>query len=483
MKRFALTLSLACFLLAGVDALAQAAPPEASAASQAETPDDPQGISEDIALDPGVADRAIIDRLTVIYETSGWFEALEISAVDGVVILDGQADHQDARDWATQVAEATEGVSVVINRLDISVPPSIDAYSVQESLAELWRGFYRLLPLIGIGLLVLILSAVAARFLSRWLALPIARLTDSRLLVSISQKLLVVFIILVGLIFFLRLSGLTGIAVTIASGTGVLGLIIGFAFRDIAENFLASVLISIQTPFQLGDVIEVEGHTGVVHKVTARGTVLVDFNGNHIQIANATIYKSTLKNYTANRKRRLTFVIGIGYDASVTAAQDVAMGVLREHPAVLDDPEPLVLVDQLGAATISLKVYYWIDGIEHSMLKVQSAMMRRVLRAVERAGISLPDEAREIIFPNGVQVAMQEPQGDRGDRGETSAAMGSAEPSLQEKEEKKRETVVADLADDATRSEGDLSSEVAEIQTQAAESREVEGGNDILEEL
>lgn len=465
---------LACFITTSISAIAQPAGPDSPAEPQDTTSGLAPEVNDEIALEPTVPDQEIAGRLTEVYEVSGWYEDLTVEVEDGVVIIDGRAEHEAARDWAGTVAEQTEGVAAVVNRLEISIPPAINTYSIREELAGLWHAFIRLLPLIVAGLIVFVIALLIARFISRWLAVPIGRLTDSRLMENISRKLIALVIVLIGLILFLRISGLTGIAVTIASGTGILGLIIGFAFRDIAENFLASILISIQSPFRLGDVIEVDGHTGVVHKVTARGTVLVDFDGNHIQIANATVYKSTLINYTANPKRRLRFVVGIGYDASVITAQDIAMRVLQDHSAVLDDPEPLVLVDQLGNATINLKVYYWIDGNAHSVLKVQSAIMRQVMRALEQAGISMPDEAREIIFPDGVPVTMSAAEPERTG---ADADTGSAETTPTQKQ---RETVDSDLADDASRSEGNLTSEVSEIKTQAAQSREVEDGSDIL---
>ena len=74
---------------------------------------------------------------------------------------------------------------------------------------------------------------------------------------------------------------------------------------------------------------------------------------------------------------------------------------MRAHPAVLGDPEPLVLIDRLGAATINLRAYFWYDGTTHNGFKVRSALIRRVKRAFQEQGISMPDEAREVVFPRG----------------------------------------------------------------------------------
>ncbi len=175
--------------------------------------------------------------------------------------------------------------------------------------------------------------------------------------------------------------GLTTLALTILGGTGIIGIILGIAFRDITENILASIFLSIQNPFNNGDLIEIEGTIGYVQRLTLRATVLLSLEGNHIQIPNATIYKGQIRNFTSNGRRREDFVIGIGYEDSVPKAQEIALRTLLEHPAILKIPEPWVLVDSLGKAVVNLRIYFWLDGRKHSWLKVKSSVIRLVKKA------------------------------------------------------------------------------------------------------
>ena len=126
----------------------------------------------------------------------------------------------------------------------------------------------------------------------------------------------------------LRVSGLTRLATTLLGGTGLIGLAIGFAFRDIAENFLASILLSLNHPFGVGDLIEVDGTIGYVRKVTTRATILATFEGNQVQIPNSTIYKGKITNYSATPLCRLSFGVGIGFVDSAQHAQELIMKVL-----------------------------------------------------------------------------------------------------------------------------------------------------------
>lgn len=180
----------------------------------------------------------------------------------------------------------------------------------------------------------------------------------------------------------------------------------GIAFRDITENFLASIFLSIQRPFETGDLVEVSGVTGYVQQLNVRTTILMALDGNLVQIPNASVYKSNLRNFTTNSNRREYFDIGIGYDDSINEAQGIALQVLTDHPAVLSEPEPSVLAESLGKATVNLRVYFWVNGRKHSWLKVRSSVIRLVKRAFQTHGISMPDEAREVVFPQGIPITM-----------------------------------------------------------------------------
>jgi small-conductance mechanosensitive channel len=193
------------------------------------------------------------------------------------------------------------------------------------------------------------------------------------------------------------------------------GLALGFAFRDIAENYLASILISLNHPFRVGDLIEVgdvgsSGTKGYVRKVTTRGTILSTLEGNQVQLPNSTVYKGMVTNYTATPLSRLDFGVGIGFDDSISEAQDLIMSLLMAHDAVVDEPPPMVLVEALGSATINLRVYYWYDLTKHSGLKLGSSIIRQVKQTLTEAEITMPDEARELVFPNGVPVQIIEPR-------------------------------------------------------------------------
>jgi small-conductance mechanosensitive channel len=195
--------------------------------------------------------------------------------------------------------------------------------------------------------------------------------------------------------------------------------------------------------------------------------VLITLNGNHVEIPNSTVYKNTIRNFSTNKNRREDFTVGIGYDVAITAAQGVALQVLREHPAVLKEPEPWALVDSLGSAAVVLRVYFWLDGSEHSWLKVKSSVIRLVKRAFQDAGINMPDEAREVVFPKGVPVQLSR---------EEATALASEQDDRNRTQ--RREELDKEVSEPiVTKAEGGLGSDADEIEDQARQSRHMEGEN------
>ena len=328
----------------------------------------------------------------------------------------------------------------------------------EDQLTQLVHAGAQVLPTLLLGLLLFMLCYFLAGPLSRLLCKPITLMTDSKLVQLVAKRAISILIILLGAYLFLRLAGLTEFAVAIMSGTGLIGLILGFAFRDIAENFIASLLISVQRPFKIDDVIEVDGRVGVIKKVTARATTLVDYDGNHIQIPNATVYKNTIKNLTANPRMRGNVAIGIGYDNDIRSAQTLALDIANQQPAVLTEPPAQVLIENLGASTINFRLYFWVNSEQHSPLKVSSQLMRELVNAFTKQGISMPDDARERILLNGASQDV---------------------PAQDEPHYALRQSATIETPEH-TQNLNDVSSDTDDIREQAEQSRDPEQGKNII---
>lgn len=359
-----------------------------------------------VSVEGGVRDDQIEARLRNILEASGWYSDIDVQVDDGIVFLDGTTDSAKRQDWVRDLAAKTDGVVAVVNRIRVNQRVSFTIAPAMTELRHLRDQAVAAAPSVVVAVLILPLAFFLSSVVARIAGWALQNRIQTPFLRDITVRLVALPVFLVGLYIVLQVAGLTQLAFSLIGGAGIVGIVIGFAFRDIAENFLASLLLSLRQPFRRGDFVDVAGYKGVVHSMNTRSTVLVSPEGNHIQIPNALVFKSTIENYTASAARRESFDVGIGYDAAISEAQDVILGVLTGHEAVSNDPEPMVLAEGLGDSTVNIKVYYWFDGARFSPLKLRSALIRRVKRELMEAGISMPDPAREIIFPEGIPLPL-----------------------------------------------------------------------------
>lgn len=445
---------LAAPLLLSAAQAQQAAPP--ASVEQPATPRQP------VTVVPAADDAEIAGRLSRILQATGWFVAPQVSVRDGVVFLDGTTETAEYRDWAGDLARNTQDTVAVVNRIEVEADVGSTFGRAAGEVTRLYRRAVQAWPVAALIVVIVLATWFMARLVGMLARRFFAGRIPSPLLFGVVVRAFTIPVFLLGLYFVLQVAGLTRLALTVLGGTGLIGIIIGFAFRDIAENFLASLLLSVRNPFSGGDLIEVAGHTGIVQNLNTRSTVLLTLDGNHVQIPNATVYKSTIKNYSSIPSRRAEFTVGIAYDSPATRAQALIADVLKEHPAVLDAPEPLVLVDELGAATVNLRISYWFDSATYSPAKINSALMRLTKNRLLKGGIELPDSAREVIFPKGVPLA-QLP--------DAAAAAPAAAAA--------RETP-AEETSAATEAEGDLTSESNDMRAQPGQGAVPEAAENLL---
>ena len=421
-----------------------------------------------VDVQPGDDDQ-IRDRLQSVLDATGWFVSPLVHVEEGVVFISGQAETEELKRWAGDLARSTEGVTAVANRMEVVQPSPWDFGAATSGVSRLWRDFVASTPFIVLSLFILVLSAIAGFLATRALRVFLVGRVRARLLRGLLARAAGVAVFLIGTYIVLRVAGLTQLALTVVGGTGLIGLALGIAFRDITENYLASIFLSVQRPFETGDLIQVVGMTGFVQQLNVRTTVLMSLDGNVVQIPNSTIYKNSIVNFTANPNRQENFTVGIGYDDPIEHAQEIARSVLANHPAVLDDPEPWVLVESLGASTVNLRIYFWFNGHTHNILKLRSAVIRLTKHAFEKNGISMPDEAREIIFPVGVPVTLSDAHSEDG-KSATPLRPPAREPAATDDE--------TDPV--ATRAEAGLSSDAPVIEQQARQVKPLDHTENLL---
>ena len=226
--------------------------------------------------------------------------SVSVGVDDGVVLLQGRVTDDDSRDEITDVVKRVEGVRVVLNQMNTDEEMMTAVEVAGLELKTLRSYFARKWLLILLALSIVATLAIVARLFSANAEIVLAPFVGNVLLRSVIGSVISSLLIIGGLLLALGALGLTHVVMSILGVASILGLAVGFAFRDITENFIASVLLGVRRPFQIGDYVTIAGQSGVVKSLNTRATVLVTLEGNHVRIPNATIFKEILVNATAS---------------------------------------------------------------------------------------------------------------------------------------------------------------------------------------
>jgi small conductance mechanosensitive channel len=251
-------------------------------------------------------------------------------------------------------------------------------------------------PQLVLALLVLLFASWISRFIGNRLHLIKVR-SHNPYMSSLVRMIVRTSIMLVAIIIALDLIGLTSVVGAVLGSAGVVGLVLGFAFREIAENYIAGILLSVRRPFEPGDHVVIENREGKVISVNSRATVLMTMDGSHLQLPNSLVFKSVVLNYSKNPKRRFDFAMLIDASQSIRESQTLAMTAIAQIEGVLDDPAPAWTVVEFGAAGIQLRFFGWVDQTKTDLGKVRSEAIRRVKAAFAEAGIEAPRATYHIV--------------------------------------------------------------------------------------
>ena len=256
-------------------------------------------------------DQAITRRIREILAELDGYDKVNVAVSSGIVTLTGTTLDSKKTQQLTELAGRIQGVVAVENNVtettDVGerLNPVVDRFKsrVMQALS--------FLPLLLIALAVFALIIALGFFVARWRR-PWNRLAPNGFIADIYRQIIRVVFVIAALVVALDILGATALLSGILGAAGIVGLAIGFAVRDTVENFIASIMLSVRQPFRPNDTVEIEGDTGKVIRLTSRATILLSFDGNHIRIPNATVFKSRIVNFSRNPERRFTFELGMG---------------------------------------------------------------------------------------------------------------------------------------------------------------------------
>ncbi len=286
---------------------------------------------------------------------------------------------------------------------------------LNQIFQEFFTNISQMLPKILSAIVVLIVFYVLGRVFNRVIGGRIERLWRDNILSRFLAEVGKWSLYMMGVIIALNFIGFGGIASSLLAGAGVSAIIVGFAFKDIGENFLAGILLALNRPFEVGDIIDVGGYKGTIKDLDIRTTHIRTGDGRDVYIPNATIVKNPLVNYTIDGNLRTSFVIGIAPESDIDNVRSLIIGYLYQKEHVLNDPRPNVIVKELGEFTVDMEVMFWFDVLAnkefadaHLGNAIRSKVITDVKVLLDDHGVSMPSQVLEHKMYGDAQLRVEQ---------------------------------------------------------------------------
>ncbi len=254
----------------------------------------------------------------------------------------------------------------------------------------------------GPSFLVKILLFLAIIFGGRVLARLISRAVEKSLqraklnMSYLLKRMIVTFsknaIIVLALVFGLAQLGLS--LGPLLAGFGVVGFILGFAMQDSLSNLAAGMMILINRPYDVGDMVEISGVFGKVDQMSMVSTSILTIDNQKLVVPNSRIWGDVIKNVTDQRVRRVDMTFGISYTDDIPHAEQVLNDILKNNDRILDDPEPMVRLHTLNDSSVDFVVRPWVKTDDY--WDIYWDVTRAVKMRFDEEGISIPFPQRDV---------------------------------------------------------------------------------------
>ncbi|MDH3601588.1 MAG: mechanosensitive ion channel family protein [Candidatus Tectomicrobia bacterium] len=267
------------------------------------------------------------------------------------------------------------------------------------------------LPQLTISLMIVAVTWLVARILYRIVGRLFTRFRLRPSLVELFQKLVITAIWLGGILAAAIITFPTLTPAKVLTTIGLGSIAIGFAFKDIFENFFAGVLILLREPFQLGDFIESEGIEGKVEEITIRDTYLRQTDGQRVVLPNAQLFKNPVTVRTDWSRRRVTVICGVAYGENVDQARDVIYNAVNGLDTVDPSQDVQIFAQAFGPSSIDYEVTWWTGSQPVEVRASRDKVVAAVKHALDEAGIEIPFPYRTLTFKEPLEILRRKTSG------------------------------------------------------------------------
>ena len=271
---------------------------------------------------------------------------------------------------------------------------------VWEKLDSWIDAFISMLPNMGLAIALFILFLLLAR-LGKKLFIKIFDKSpvENQALEDLFATIVYNVILGIGVFTILGILHLDKAVTSLLAGVGVLGLALGFAFQDIAANFVSGIILAFRTPFQIGDIIEVNDIMGTVTRTNLRVTVIKSFTGQEVYVPNKDVLQAPIQNYTILGKRRIDLGVGVSYGDDLEKVEDLVKKTIDNIEGVVDRDKTIFDYSAFGDSSINFNIRFWVEYPgQRGFLSMRNDAIKAIKLAFDDNDITIPFPIRTLDF-------------------------------------------------------------------------------------
>lgn len=275
-----------------------------------------------------------------------------------------------------------------------------DAIHLLSSKLQVWlKQLVLMLPNLLIASLVLVITFVLARLMRKATEKVFPRISHSAALNNLASAMVYISVVIVGIFFALSILRLDKTVTSLLAGVGIIGLALGFAFQDIAANFISGVIIAVRKPFGVGDVIETNEHFGTIERINMRTIDIRRQTGELVKLPNRKVFESAVINYSYYGLRRIDLRVGVSYADDLDKVVAVTLEAMQGIKGQIETKEVEVVFDKFAESSIEFLIRFWIHySRQTDYVYAKSEAIMKIKKAYETHDILIPFPVRTLDF-------------------------------------------------------------------------------------
>lgn len=276
----------------------------------------------------------------------------------------------------------------------------VDVYSMlTEKLMSWLETTIAMLPNFVVALLVLIVFLILGRLVRKGVKHMLEKTTRNKTIINLLETIVGVLVVGIGIFIALSILKLDGAVTSLLAGAGIIGLALGFAFQDIASNFISGIILSLRHPFGIGDIIETNNFYGTVVKMNLRNTIIRTPQGQIVYIPNKNVFENPLQNFTEYYSRRIDLSCGVSYGDNLEKAKKVALEAINELENYDDNKDIEFYYDEFGGSSINFEIRFWVNFRKNQdYWSARSDAIIAITKAFDANDIMIPFPIRTLDF-------------------------------------------------------------------------------------